>query len=64
MIKALGDLIIIITFGPVTVLFAYISQIGSPAHMENYLFHMVLKPLLYALPLALNTGTFIKNFNN
>jgi 1,4-dihydroxy-2-naphthoate octaprenyltransferase len=25
---ALGDLIIIITFGPVTVLFAYIAQIG------------------------------------
>jgi 1,4-dihydroxy-2-naphthoate octaprenyltransferase len=60
---ALGDLIIIITFGPVTVLFAYISQIGSSSGSETYLYDLYLKPLIYALPLALNTEAILHSNN-
>lgn len=58
---ALGDLIIIITFGPVSVLFAYIAQIGDKT--ENNLYEFVLRPLLYALPLALNTEAILHSNN-
>ena len=60
---ALGDLIIIITFGPVTVLFAYISQIGSYAPSNDFLYDLYLKPLLYAIPLALNTEAILHSNN-
>lgn len=56
---AMGDLIIIITFGPMTVLFCYISQVGSYIPSDNFLFDLYLKPLLFALPLALNTEAIL-----
>lgn len=46
---ALGDVIIFLTFGPLTVLFAYLSQGGE----------LSLVPLLYTIPLALNTETIL-----
>lgn len=46
---ALGDIVIFLTFGPVTVLFAFISQ-GGP---------LSLTPLFYAVPLALNTEAIL-----
>lgn len=60
---ALGDLIILITFGPITVLFAYISQIGSITNEQNYLYDVILRPLLYAVPLALNTEAILHSNN-
>ena len=62
---ALGDLIIIITFGPILVLFAYISQIGSSMHSRSNLniFNLLLKPLLFALPLAMNTEAILHSNN-
>lgn len=45
----LGDLLVIITFGPLAVLFSYVAQCGS----------FSLAPLLVALPLALNTEAFL-----
>ncbi len=59
---ALGDLIIILTFGPITVLFAYISQVGSVLD-KNFLTQVILKPLLYAIPLALNTEAILHSNN-
>jgi menadiol prenyltransferase len=59
---ALGDLIIIITFGPITVLFAYIAQIGTLTN-DNLLYDLVVKPLLYALPLAMNTEAILHSNN-
>lgn len=57
-------MIIIITFGPVTVLFAYISQIGTLIENDqNYMFELVFKPLLYAIPLALNTEAILHSNN-
>ncbi len=50
---ALGDLAIFLTFGPVTVLFAYLSQGGVLSWM----------PLFYALPLALNTSAILHSNN-
>ena len=50
---ALGDLVIFLTFGPVTVLFAHLSQGGQLEWM----------PLLYALPLALNTSAILHSNN-
>ena len=50
---ALGDLAIFLTFGPVTVLFAYLSQGGILTWM----------PLFYALPLALNTCAILHSNN-
>lgn len=46
---ALGDIAIFMTFGPVTVLFAYMAQGGSLSWM----------PILYTLPLALNTESIL-----
>ncbi|XP_061163203.1 ubiA prenyltransferase domain-containing protein 1-like [Saccostrea echinata] len=46
---ALGDLLIFLTFGPLTVMFAYLSQTG----------HLSTMPVLYALPLALNTESIL-----
>lgn len=60
---ALGDLIIIITFGPITVLFSYIAQVGSYINTENVLFDLYLKPLLFALPLAMNTEAILHSNN-
>ena len=51
---ALGDLVIFLTFGPVTVLFAYIAQ-GGP---------LSIFPLWYALPLALNTESILHANNS
>ena len=60
---ALGDLIIIITFGPTCVLFAYISQIGSYSNSDTFFYELYLKPLFYALPLALNTEAILHSNN-
>ena len=62
---ALGDLIIIITFGPILVLFAYISQIGSSMNNDANLnvANLLLKPLLFALPLAANTEAILHSNN-
>ena len=62
---ALGDLIIIITFGPVTVLFAYIAQIGDLIEHEKTTIQLIwlLKPLLYAIPLAVNTECILHSNN-
>ena len=46
---ALGDVIVFLTFGPVTVLFAYLTQGGG----------MSFAPLVYTIPLALNTETIL-----
>jgi menadiol prenyltransferase len=63
---ALGDVIIIITFGPITVLFAYISQIGTMTQYSNdfnFFWFLFYKPLLFALPLALNTEAILHSNN-
>jgi 1,4-dihydroxy-2-naphthoate octaprenyltransferase len=59
---ALGDLIIVITFGPLTVLFAYTAQLG-PVQMSSNPFLYLVKPLAYALPLALNTEAILHSNN-
>ena len=46
---ALGDIVIFITFGPLTVLFAFLAQGGS----------LNWSPLLYALPIAFNTEAIL-----
>lgn len=48
-----GDLIIVVTFGPVAVLFSYVAQCG----------HFDFKPLVYAIPLALNTEAILHSKN-
>lgn len=60
---ALGDLIIIITFGPITVLFAYIAQFGSAIQTNKISFIWLLKPLLYAIPLVVNTECILHSNN-
>ncbi|XP_048206187.1 ubiA prenyltransferase domain-containing protein 1 [Perognathus longimembris pacificus] len=50
---ALGDLVILITFGPLAVMFAYAVQVGSLATF----------PLLYAIPLALSTEAILHSNN-
>ena len=60
---ALGDLIIILTFGPITVLFAYVSQIGSVPSDSSFLSEVIIKQLLYAIPLALNTEAILHSNN-
>jgi 1,4-dihydroxy-2-naphthoate octaprenyltransferase len=50
---ALGDVIILLTFGPLTVLFAYYSQIGHNISSDN-MFSTLFKPLFYALPLVIH----------
>lgn len=46
---AMGDVLIFLTFGPVTVLFAFMSQGGA----------LCWTPLLYAIPLAINTEVIL-----
>lgn len=50
---ALGDIIILITFGPLAVMFAYAVQVG----------YLAISPLLYAIPLALNTEAILHSNN-
>lgn len=50
---ALGDIVIFLTFGPLTVLFAYLSQAGSLSWI----------PLAYAIPLSLNTEAILHSNN-
>lgn len=50
---ALGDLLIVVTFGPLTVVFAYLSQSGQ---LNTF-------PLFYALPIALNTEAILHSNN-
>ena len=50
---ALGDLVVVITFGPLAVLFAYVAQCGNFSWM----------PLLYAIPLVLNTESILHSNN-
>ncbi|KAK2184838.1 hypothetical protein NP493_250g00008 [Ridgeia piscesae] len=50
---ALGDIVIFLTFGPLTVLFAYLSQAGSLSWI----------PLVYAIPLAFNTEAILHSNN-
>lgn len=60
---ALGDLIIVITFGPLTVLFAYIAQLGTLLGDPSAGPLAYLRPLAYALPLALNTEAILHSNN-
>lgn len=60
---ALGDLIIVITFGPLTVLFAFIAQVGTLAASVSASPLAYLQPLAYALPLALNTEAILHSNN-
>lgn len=50
---SLGNLVIVITFGPVAVLFSYVAQCGR----------FDFGPLLYAVPLALNTEAILHSEN-
>ena len=50
---ALGDIVILITFGPLAVMFAYVCQVG----------HLALFPLWYAAPLAMNTEAILHSNN-
>ena len=50
---ALGDLVVFLIFGPVTVLFAYVAQAGTLSWV----------PLVYAVPLALNTEAILHSNN-
>lgn len=48
-----GDIVIVITFGPLAVLFSYLSQCGKVA----------LFPLFYAIPVALSTEAILHSNN-
>ncbi|XP_013920890.1 PREDICTED: ubiA prenyltransferase domain-containing protein 1 [Thamnophis sirtalis] len=50
---ALGDVVILITFGPLAVMFAYALQVG----------YLSISPLLYAVPLALSTEAILHSNN-
>ncbi|BFZ23580.1 hypothetical protein BsWGS_26619 [Bradybaena similaris] len=50
---ALGDIIIVLTFGPVAVVFSHLSQTGQLSFV----------PLIYAIPLALNTEAILHTNN-
>lgn len=50
---ALGDLVIIVTFGPLAVLFAFVAQCGNFSWF----------PLLYAVPLVLSTEAILHSNN-
>ena len=50
---AMGDILIVLTFGPLSVVFSYLSQTGQ----------LSLAPLLYALPMALNTEAILHSNN-
>ncbi|XP_064611756.1 ubiA prenyltransferase domain-containing protein 1-like [Liolophura sinensis] len=51
---ALGDIAIFLTFGPLTVMFSYLAQAGE----------LSLVPLIYAIPLALNTEAVLHANNS
>ncbi|XP_056399114.1 ubiA prenyltransferase domain-containing protein 1 [Hyla sarda] len=51
---ALGDLVILITFGPLAVMFAHAVQVG----------YLSVTPLLYAVPLALSTEAILHSNNS
>lgn len=50
---AMGDILIFLTFGPLTVLFSYLSQTG----------HLSLIPLIYSIPLAQNIEAILHSNN-
>lgn len=50
---ALGDVVILITFGPLAVMFAYAIQVG----------YLSALPFLYAIPLALSTEAILHSNN-
>jgi len=50
---ALGDVLILLTFGPITVIYSYMAQAG----------HFSIYPVLYALPLTLNTEAILHSNN-
>lgn len=50
---ALGDILIVLTFGPLAVVFSHLSQTGQ----------LSLIPLIYAVPLALNTEAILHSNN-
>ncbi|KAL4646110.1 ubiA prenyltransferase domain-containing protein 1-like [Arapaima gigas] len=50
---ALGDVVILITFGPLAVMFAHAVQVG----------YLSALPLVYAVPLALNTEAILHSNN-
>ncbi|KAG7261703.1 hypothetical protein CRUP_008033 [Coryphaenoides rupestris] len=50
---ALGDVVILITFGPLAVMFAHAVQVG----------YLSVLPLVYAVPLALNTEAILHSNN-
>ena len=50
---ALGDLLIVFSFGPLTVVFAFLTQAGQ----------LTLFPFLYAIPIALNTEAILHSNN-
>ncbi|XP_029434069.1 ubiA prenyltransferase domain-containing protein 1 isoform X2 [Rhinatrema bivittatum] len=50
---ALGDLVILITFGPLAVMFAHAIQVG----------YLSIVPLLYAIPLVLSTEAILHSNN-
>lgn len=50
---ALGDVLVMIIFGPLSVLFAYMAQTGDVASVTIY----------YAIPLALNTEAILHSNN-
>lgn len=50
---ALGDVVILITFGPLAVMFAHAVQVG----------YLSVSPLLYAIPLALSTEAILHSNN-
>lgn len=50
---ALGDIVILITFGPLAVMFAHAVQVG----------YLSVLPLVYGVPLALNTEAILHSNN-
>ena len=50
---ALGDILILLTFGPITVIYSYMAQAG----------HYSIYPIFYALPLTLNTEAILHSNN-
>ncbi|UJR09651.1 hypothetical protein I4U23_013885 [Adineta vaga] len=50
---ALGDVLILLTFGPITIVYSFMAQAG----------HYSIYPVLYALPLTLNTEAILHSNN-
>lgn len=50
---ALGDMVVLVTFGPISVLYAYMVQCR----------HLSLEPLIYAAPLVMNTEAILHSNN-